>query len=162
MATQTILTVDQFLCLPERESDGTHYELSEGRLVTLSPAGYRHSVIVMNIGRILGNVLDRKTYIVASGEAGFILNAEPSSGTIRGADVAVNKRESVGPNPPIGLLSQAPLVAIEVVSPSNKVSDLDLKVSQYLGAGTREVWLLYPDTQLDVHLHQRWQQSESI
>jgi Uma2 family endonuclease len=146
VATQTTLTLDQFLSLPEREPDGTHYELSEGELITLSPAGYRHGVIVMNIGRILGNALDRKRYIIAGGEAGFILNAESTSGTIRGADVAVDKRESVGENPPIGFLPQAPLLAIEVVSPSNTAADLERKVEQYLGAGTLEVWLLYPDT----------------
>jgi hypothetical protein len=32
MATQTMLTLDQFLALPERADDGSHYELSEGEL----------------------------------------------------------------------------------------------------------------------------------
>lgn len=146
MATQTTLTLDQFLSLPEREPDGTHYELSKGELITLSPAGYRHGVIVMNIGRILGAALDRKRHIIAGGEAGFILNSGSTSSTIRGVDVAINERESVGERPPTGFLSRAPLVAIEVVSPSNTAADLELKVDQYLGAGTFEIWLLYPDT----------------
>lgn len=156
MAAQITLTLEQFLSLPEREADGTHYELSEGELITLSPAGYRHGVIVMNIGRILGGTLDRTRYIIAGGEAGFILNPGSATGTIRGADVAVNKRESVGENPPAGFLSQPPLVAIEVVSPSNTAADLELKVDQYLSAGTLEVWLLYPDTRkLYVYLRGR-------
>jgi len=65
---------------------------------------------------------------------------------VRGADVAVNTRESVGPNPPEGLFPGAPLVAVEVVSPSNKATDLERKVSQYLAAGAQEVWLVYPDS----------------
>jgi Uma2 family endonuclease len=71
MATQTALTLDQFLALPEPE-DGTHYELSEGELITLPPPGYCHGVIIMNIGRILGATLDRKQYIITGGDAGFI------------------------------------------------------------------------------------------
>ena len=103
-------------------------------------------VIVMNVGGILTAALDRKRYIIAGGDAGFILNADSTAGTIRGADVAVNLRESIGENPPVGYLAQAPLVAVEVVSPGNTAADLDLKVTQYLGAGTLEVWLLYLDT----------------
>ncbi len=59
MATQTALTLDQFLALPETE-DGTHYELSEGDWITFPPPGYRHGVIMMNVAGILGVRLDRK------------------------------------------------------------------------------------------------------
>jgi Uma2 family endonuclease len=153
MATQTALTLDQFLALPETE-DGTHYELSEGELITLPPPGYRHGVIEANIAGILRAKLDRKKYIIAGGDAGFILKSEPGSATVRGADVAVNKRETIGTIPETGYLAQAPLLAVEVVSPSNTAMDMERKVSQYLSAGTLEVWLLYPDTQrLHVYLH---------
>ncbi|MGI9072643.1 MAG: hypothetical protein ACR2JB_15345 [Bryobacteraceae bacterium] len=39
MATRTTITLDQFRELPERE-DGTHYELSQGELITLPAPGY--------------------------------------------------------------------------------------------------------------------------
>ncbi len=71
----------------------------------------------------------------------------PEAATIRGADVAVNRRADVGANPPKGWFPGAPLLAVEVVSPSNTASDLHLKVRQYFEAGAREVWLVYPDTQ---------------
>lgn len=144
MATQTALTLDQFLALSETE-DGTHYELSEGELITLPPPGYRHGVIEANVAGILRAKLDCKKYIIAGGDAGFILKSEPSSATIRGADVAVNKRETIGAIPETGYLAQAPVVAVEVVSPT--AMDMERKVSQYLSAGSMEVWLLYPDTQ---------------
>jgi len=153
MATQTALTLNQFLALPETE-DGTHHELSEGELITLPPPGYSHGVIVMNVGGIFRAKLDRKKFIITGGDAGFILKEDPHSATVRGADVAVNKRETIGTIPETGYLAQAPLVAVEVVSPSNTATDLERKVSQYLSAGSMEVWLLYPDTQrLHVYLH---------
>jgi Uma2 family endonuclease len=40
----------------------------------------------------------------------------------------------------------APVLAVEVVSPSNTAKDMQLKVKQYLEAGAFEVWLVYPDT----------------
>ena len=153
MATQTALTLEQFLALPEAD-DGTHYELSEGEIITLPPPGYRHGVIEANIAGILRAKLDRKKYIIAGGDAGFILKADPHAATVRGADVAVNKRETIGTIPETGYLAQAPLVAVEVVSPSNTAMDMERKVSQYLSAGSMEVWLLYPDTQrLHVYPH---------
>jgi Uma2 family endonuclease len=146
MATQTMLTLDQFLALPEREEDGSQYELSEGELITFPRPGYRHGVIVMNIGRILGAVLDLKQYIITGADSGFILKADPLSATVRGPDVAVNQRASVGVVPATGYLTQAPMLAVEVVSPGNTASDMEKKVNQYLSAGGLEVWLLYPDT----------------
>jgi Uma2 family endonuclease len=152
MATQTALTLDQFLALPETE-DGTHYELSEGELITLPAPGYRHGAIISKAVQILAAALGPKKYIVVCGDAGFLLKADPHSATVRGTDVAVNKRETIGTIPETGYLAQAPLVAVEVVSPGNSATDLERKVSQYLSAGSMEVWLLYPDTQrLHVYL----------
>jgi Uma2 family endonuclease len=39
----------------------------------------------------------------------------------------------------------APDLAVEVVSPTNTASEIQLKVDQYLAAGTRLVWVVYPD-----------------
>ena len=47
---------------------------------------------------------------------------------MRGADVAVNKRETMGTIPETGYLAQAPLVAVKVISQSNSATDLERKV----------------------------------
>jgi Uma2 family endonuclease len=146
MATRTTITLHQFRELPERE-DGTHYEVSQGELITLPPPGYKHGAIIARITRLLGNQLPEKEYIVVSGDAGFLLDPNPEAATVRGADVAVNRRAEVGENFPQGWFPGAPILAVEVVSPSNTAKDMHLKVKQYLGAGALEVWLVYPDTQ---------------
>jgi len=43
-------------------------------------------------------------------------------------------------------LLTAPDLVIEIVSDNDRAADLPLKVSQYLAAGTRAVWLCYPNT----------------
>jgi Uma2 family endonuclease len=146
MATQTTLTLEQFLALPEQEEDGTHYELSAAELITLPPPGFRHAAIVVRIATLLSTTIDRQEYIVAAGDVGFVLDSSQGSATIRGADVAVNRRESIGEPVPVGLFKGAPLVAIEVISPGNRAEDLERKIEQYLTAGSSEVWVVYPDT----------------
>jgi Uma2 family endonuclease len=42
----------------------------------------------------------------------------------------------------------APDLAIEIASPSDKPDDLARKAQQYLAAGARAVWVLYPEAQL--------------
>ena len=145
MAARTTLTLDQFLELPEPE-DWTQYELSRGELITLPPPGYRHGVLVAKIITLLINTLSPEEYIVAGGDAGFLLDPNPEAATIRGADVAVNKRAEIGESLPTGWFRGAPMLAVEVVSPGNTAKDTQLKMKQYLEAGALEVWLVYPDT----------------
>ena len=145
MATRTTLTLDQFAALPERQ-DGTHYELSQGELITLPPPGYRHGVLIMRIGGAIQNALDPKEYIVAAGDTGFVLDPDPEAPTVRGADIAVHRRSDLGGDIPKGWFPGAPMLAVEVVSPGNTAADMQLKVQQYLEAGALEIWLVYPDT----------------
>jgi Uma2 family endonuclease len=145
MATRTTLTLDQFRELPERE-DGTNYELSQGELITLPPPGYRHGALMARIGALSLNSLDPEEYVVVGGDAGFLLDSNPEAATVRGADVAVNRRADIGEDLPQGWFPGAPLLAIEVVSASNTAKDMQSKVKQYLEAGALEVWLVYPDT----------------
>lgn len=145
MATRTTLTLDQFIALPEPE-DWTQYELSQGELITLPPPGYRHGVLMAKIATLLTNTLPPEDYVVASGDAGFLLDPNPEAATVRGADVAVNRRADVGENLPTGWFAGAPMLAVEVVSPSNTAKDTQMKVKEYLEAGALEVWLVYPDT----------------
>ena len=58
----------------------------------------------------------------------------------------MNRRETVREIPETGYLSQAPTLAVEVVSPSNTAPDMERKVNEYLSASSSEVWLLYPET----------------
>ena len=40
----------------------------------------------------------------------------------------------------------APELAVEIVSPSDNAEDLQVKIDQYLAAGAKQVWILYPKT----------------
>ena len=45
-----------------------------------------------------------------------------------------------------GAVLLGPDLAVEVVSPSNSASDIQAKIFDYLDAGARLVWVVYPET----------------
>ncbi len=60
---------------------------------------------------------------------------------VRLPDVVV---DWAGPHPPV--LVQAPLLAIEVLSPANSYSDLRKRAKDYQVMGIKNLWLIDPDT----------------
>ena len=91
MATKTTLSLQEFLRLPREQPDGAHYELDEGELIRLSPAGRTHAAIVIRIASYLDALLDPTQFTVLGGEAGVILSDVDDRGIVRGADVAVER-----------------------------------------------------------------------
>ena len=75
-------------------------------------------------------------------EACFVLALSPL--TVRQPDVAFVRtgRAPRGYSP--GIFRGPPDLAIEIVSPSNRASDLLHKVSEFLEAGTQLVWVVDP------------------
>ena len=75
---------------------------------------------------------------VTSNDAGVVLSEKP--GTVVGPDVAyftdVNTFDDVTPK-----WSEAPLLAVEVLSPNDKMSEVNEKIQEYLVGGVKVVWL---------------------
>jgi Uma2 family endonuclease len=56
------------------------------------------------------------------------------------------------PRRPIdGHLRVVPDLVIEVVSPNDNAEDVETKISEYLGAGVKLIWVVYPETR-SVHV----------
>src|SRR3989442_4561600 len=137
MATKTLLTVEEFLRLPE-PMDAT-YELVEGELVTLSPGMFPHNIVRDNVlvtlraflaGRKLGQVVAEQSFHLFGN-------------TIRVPDVAfIRSGRNIATDAPI---EGAPDLAVEVISPSNTPREVDQRVSDYFAAGCRRVWLVYSE-----------------
>jgi Uma2 family endonuclease len=143
MATQTTLTVEQYLNLPEQE--GVVRELDEGRVIEMSPTGFPHAILVARIAYLLLRHVEEtgSPYWVAEG-SGFGLGPA----TVRIPDVFVIRKEPVAnvEGAASGVLKSPPEIAVEVVSPNEKASQLERKVHQYLSAGTPSVWVVYPES----------------
>ncbi len=132
----------EYLDWPELQAAEPGFELDEGTLVKMSPTARRHGKRIDRLYRYLIQHLPEDRYDILAGEVGFILGGDPNP-TVRAADLAVLYRED---NVPEGFSKEPPLLAIEVVSPSNDPEDIEKKRIQYLEAGSKEVWIVYEKT----------------
>lgn len=138
-----LMTADE---LAKLSDDGWLYELSQGRLIRLCPASPQSSGISGEVHLAIGNFAKRRK-LGRSGvsEGGFRLASNPD--TVRAPDIWFVRKERI---PPEGLPKQfwalAPDLAVEILSPSDRFVEVMRKVSDYLRAGVRLVWVIDPDS----------------
>ena len=140
---KTLFTAEELICLP---SDERRLELVKGKLYEMAPAGGRHGRVAMRIGRLLD------TYVESTGlgqvfaaETGFTLQRNPD--TVRAPDAAFVAQGRMPPGEtPDGYLALAPDLAVEVISPNDRPQEVREKVADWLNAGTRLVWVIYPSS----------------
>lgn len=141
MATTVPLTADDLLRLPD---DGLPHELVKGELRTMTPAGGRHGVISALLTELLNHhVRVNRLGVVTTEGTGFRLARDPD--TVRCPDVSFVSRTRVPPDEiGQGIIEGAPDLAVEVLSPSDTVFEIEEKVEEYLAAGARAVWVVNP------------------
>jgi len=149
MINQQLISAEQFwdlIQLPEYE--GKLLELIEGEIVEMSKPGGQHGLITMQIGRLLANyVIDSQLGYVTAAETGFILQQNPDGrDKVRGIDAAFIAKETAPDGLPEGLVPFAPTLAVEVVSPGNSAESIHNKVLDLLNAGTKIIWIVYPES----------------
>jgi Uma2 family endonuclease len=144
MATKTLLTIDEFLRLPEPLD--CSYELVEGELITVSPGMFLHNYVRDGLLRLLAPFVEEHRLGIVVSEQPFHLFGN----TVRFPDVAFVR--SGRTLPPDKLPHGAPDLAIEVISPTNTLREMEQRVSDFFAAGTTRVWLVYPEHQ-EVYVH---------
>jgi Uma2 family endonuclease len=145
MATKTLMTIEQFEQLPERGD--VIYELDEGELISMARPRPRHNLVRESAARHIGVfVRDRHLGRVLT-ETEFALSED----TVRIPDVAFLTSEQMSRIDLDQVIAGAPTLAIEVVSPNDPAEDLTRRIDQYLAAGSRAVWVIYPKAR-EVHI----------
>lgn len=134
-------TADELFNMPD---DGFRYELVGGELRKMSPPGEEHGIVAMAIGASLySHVKDNGLGRVYAAETGFRLSSDPD--TVRAADVAFVRQERLDERAPgTGYRPGAPDLAVEVVSHSDRYSEVEEKVFQWLDAGAAMVLVVNP------------------
>lgn len=129
-------------------------ELVDGEIITMSKPSGLHGQITMLLGaKIFNYAADKGLGIVTAAETGFVLERNPDGrDSVRGLDIAFIRGARVPSVLPDQLLTVAPDLAVEVISPSNEAEDIHRKIRQLLAAGTALVWVVYPTTRtVEVH-----------
>ena len=134
-------TAEELLAMPD---DGFRYELLRGELIKMPPAGHMSSFYEMRVGIKLSAFIDEnklgRTY---SSNGGFRLASNPD--TVLAPDASFVRQErvdAVGDGD--GYFPGAPDLAIEVISPSDRYTEVEAKVEEWLNAGTLMVVVVNP------------------
>lgn len=144
MSTKQRITAEELWEMPE--VPGKRLELVDGEVVEAARAGELHMAIVVLLFKLLDRFVEQHDLgIVRPDGLAYVLRRAPDQ--IRIPDVSFVAWDSV----PEGDVSDrfwegAPTLAIEVVSPNDRAVDIHQRVQDYLDAGSRQVWVLWPQT----------------
>jgi Uma2 family endonuclease len=131
MSATTLLTWEQFL---ELEETAGKQELLDGELISSPPAKMNHMEIAQRIYDLLKSIPHGYRVWIESGyrlRRGWLV-----------PDVSLTR-----PDHPVadGWMQGAPVIAIEVVSPTNRPAHIDKKTAVCLEEGATEVWVVHPE-----------------
>jgi Uma2 family endonuclease len=157
VAVEKQLTADEFW----EKYAGQRVELVRGEPVEMTPTSHKHGVIVSRMTIYLGNyVIEHDLGELLGAETGFLLRQDPD--VLRAADIAFIAKERLADiEDPYKFTPFPPDLAIEVVSPYDRAGDVQAKVSDYLEAGVRLMWIIYPQ-QKQVVVHRPDGTSETL
>jgi len=147
MGTTTLVTAEQLLA---RAGDG-RAELVRGELVELPPVGLLHALLVGRLLMWLSLFLDKHKLGLAGTELGVVLARDPDH--VVAPDIFFLSSARVFQPTSRRFFEGAPDLAVEVLSPDDRAGKTQEKIRDYLRAGTRQVWIVDPDTAtVTVHL----------
>jgi len=140
MATSTLLTIDDFERLPSEIAE--NHELVNGELVDVSGNDPEHNWLRDSLGDLMRAAVksSKMGKVITEQEYDFLGNAH-------GPDVSffsTDKQHLVDLHKRVQRF--VPDLAIEIASPSDTYGGLLRKKDRYLASGTREVWLISPET----------------
>jgi Uma2 family endonuclease len=115
-------------------------ELVGGQVIELVPPGFRHGAIVVTLARHLAEHVVLHGLGIVVTDSGFVLSTDPP--TVRGPDIAVVLKPRVPSPVPVAFFPGPPDLAVEVLSPDDRPSEVAAKVTDYLRAGTKAVWIV--------------------
>lgn len=142
--------LDEFLALGADQDA----EVIDGELIMISPQKLKNTLMAFSIAFSIGKFIEGKNLGVVSTEITYAPDIDDRKRRVRGSLV-----------PDVGFISQeryaqqlatygeddflriAPDLAVEIVSPDDKYSELNRKIELYLQYGTRLLWVIDPKLQ---------------
>jgi Uma2 family endonuclease len=139
---EKLYTADEFW---ETFGETKRLELVKGVPTEMSPTGEAHMIIAAWLTYLLfGYVESHDLGIVTASEGGFILSADPT--TVRAPDVGFVAKGRLTEPTTERYFPGPPDLAVEIVSPNDRADEIHNKVMDFLSAGTRLVWVVYPSS----------------
>ncbi len=129
----------------DMEDEGKAFELNElGELQPRASGAYA-SLVAAHVGSELLRFADAHEGVVYGSDLPLL--AWPGRARLlRRPDVSyVTRSRLASGRSPVGPLTIAPEVVVEVIVPLEKATLVERKIAEYLDAGVRLVWVIYPE-----------------
>jgi Uma2 family endonuclease len=141
----TRLTIEEFLAFVQRPENADRlWELDRGEVIEMSRPGELHGFTCATICMWLTlYLLRRGSGYFLPNDTGYLVERKPD--TLRGPDVMLYLEDRNAEQMASTHTERRPDLIIEVLSPFDRTSDVNRKVSQYLTRGVPLVWLVDPD-----------------
>jgi len=142
MSTSTLVTAEELMAMPT--GLGNRYELVAGEVRIMSPSGWAHGKVVGKLHVRLGYYIEQQNLgTIFGAETGFRLASNPD--TVRAPDIAFIANDKLPSEQPQEVFwPGAPDLVVEVLSPNDRLAEVDQKISEWLVAGSGEVWVVDP------------------
>jgi Uma2 family endonuclease len=139
-----LVTADE---LWQMGSQGDNFELVRGELYEMAPPGGTYGRTASRLDTRLANFVETHRLGEVMVESGYKLTSSPD--TVRAPDVSFLSATRIPAGGlPEGYIDGPPDLAVEIVSPGDTASEIQNKVQDYLAAGARLVWVIYPAQRL--------------
>jgi Uma2 family endonuclease len=144
------MKVPEFLAWADKQPEGKRYELVDGEVVAMAPERARHNLTKLAVARALGDAVEtaKVPCTVFTDGVTVAINddtaREPDASVQCGAEVDLDSMVVV-----------APLIVVEVASPSSERDDAEAKLIEYFSVTSiRHYLIVYPQKRVVVH-HRR-------
>lgn len=138
---ERVYTPEDLLTMP----DGFRFELIDGKLVERNMGAEASQVAMKLMIRVGSHVESRKLGKIFGSDCGYqSFPNQPKQ--VRFADGSfVAKGRLPDERAPRGYMRIAPDLAIEVVSPHDTAEEVEAKRKEWLAAGVKLLWIIYPE-----------------
>lgn len=126
------LTVDDLELMPD---DGHRYELIDGTLIVSPSPALRHQVVHSQLMKLLLLACPLELRVLSAP-----MDVVLADDTSVQPDLLVVRHDLPGPK-----VDEPPVLAVEILSPSSRLIDLNLKRARYERAGVPSYWVVDPD-----------------
>jgi Uma2 family endonuclease len=143
--TTPLMTADEFLEWINRPANQEkRWELDEGKVVEMPSPGELHGVVCALIVRCLWEyVLRRSQGYVCANDSGLLVQRNPD--TVRGPDVMLFTEARTMDQMSRKFTPNLPQLIVEVLSPTDRHSQLQKRIEQYHRRGVPLVWVVDPE-----------------
>ncbi|HID22504.1 MAG TPA: Uma2 family endonuclease [Planctomycetaceae bacterium] len=141
------LTVEEFLAVkPDLPEAGRWHELVAGHIRDLQPPSVRHTTVVFNFSKALGQFLETNPCGYACYELGLIVARNPD--TVRfpalsfftsGERFAEWDQEAT---------EHVPALIFDVISTPKRRQEMPRRLAEYFAWGVQEVWVVEPEAEV--------------